>query len=208
MKKKLIIIIVIILLILFVPIRTKYKDGGTVEYKALTYRIFKWNILNEDGSYYVSKDIYFFPNNFHKYEYYVPIITPNVSISYNDEVVDAMVYSYHWSKIYGEEVRYEIGDGSLEELELKESLAVDSGATLTFNTEYGIEDVEYSLYNESGSETVYNGLYYDQITQTLSLPNLEHGEYIIKFKLYNDEEDEDYALYAFKITTSNPDEEE
>lgn len=40
MKKKLIIVMVIvILLILLVPIPIHLKDGGTVEYKALTYKI-------------------------------------------------------------------------------------------------------------------------------------------------------------------------
>lgn len=48
MKKKMIIaIIVIILLILLVPISNYLKDGGTVEYKALTYKIIKVRALNE-----------------------------------------------------------------------------------------------------------------------------------------------------------------
>lgn len=42
MKKKVIIIsVVIILLILLFPIRNQLKDGGTVEYKALVYKVSK-----------------------------------------------------------------------------------------------------------------------------------------------------------------------
>ena len=204
MKKKIIIIVIVLLLILFVPIRIKHKDGGTVEYRALTYRIFKWNKLNPDGSYYVSKDIYIFPNNFHEFEYYEPIVTPNVVISYNEESIDANVYAYNWSKLSGEEIRYDVSDGSIDEVEFTTSLNVESNATLKFESEYGIEEVEYSLYNDSGEE-LYNGLYYDQITQTLTLPNLEYGDYIVKFKLYNEE---DYAMYTFKMTVNNPNEEE
>lgn len=40
MKKKVIIILVaIILLVLLFPIRNQLKDGGTVEYKALVYKV-------------------------------------------------------------------------------------------------------------------------------------------------------------------------
>ncbi len=55
MKKKIwipIVIIVAVLAILFVPIpRGVYKDGGTREYTALTYKIVKWNRLTDDGIY-------------------------------------------------------------------------------------------------------------------------------------------------------------
>ncbi len=41
MKKKIIILVVIILLVLLFPVRNQLKDGGTVEYKALVYKISK-----------------------------------------------------------------------------------------------------------------------------------------------------------------------
>lgn len=50
MKKKIIIIgIVLILLVLLVPIPRHLKDGGTVEYQALTYKITKVHSLTENG---------------------------------------------------------------------------------------------------------------------------------------------------------------
>lgn len=50
MKKKVIIaIIVIILLVLLVPVPTRLKDGGTVEYKSLIYTISKVHKLNHNS---------------------------------------------------------------------------------------------------------------------------------------------------------------
>lgn len=46
MKKKIIItVVIIVLLILLVPIPLNLKDGGTVEYKALLYKISKVHSL-------------------------------------------------------------------------------------------------------------------------------------------------------------------
>jgi len=42
MKKKIrIVVIIVLLLILFIPIPIHLKDGGTIEYKALLYKISK-----------------------------------------------------------------------------------------------------------------------------------------------------------------------
>ncbi len=40
-KKGIIILVAIILLVLLFPIRNQLKDGGTVEYKALIYKVSK-----------------------------------------------------------------------------------------------------------------------------------------------------------------------
>lgn len=66
MKKKIWIPIVVFisLAILFIPIPTGvYKDGGTREYTALTYKIVDWNRLTGDSIYDKTK-VYFFPYNF------------------------------------------------------------------------------------------------------------------------------------------------
>lgn len=41
MKKKIIIVISILILLLLFPIRNQLKDGGTVEYKAILYKVSK-----------------------------------------------------------------------------------------------------------------------------------------------------------------------
>ena len=64
----------ILILILFLPIpRGTYKDGGTKDYAALTYRIVVWNRLSakggENGSAeefqtYHKTSVFWFPDNF------------------------------------------------------------------------------------------------------------------------------------------------
>lgn len=51
MKKKILIVIaVVVLLILLIPIPMKLYDGGTIEYKALTYKISKVHRLNDKST--------------------------------------------------------------------------------------------------------------------------------------------------------------
>lgn len=65
MKKKVWIPILCLILVLFVPIPTgNYKDGGTREYTALTYKIVKWNHITADAGGYNKLKIYPFPMNF------------------------------------------------------------------------------------------------------------------------------------------------
>lgn len=50
MKKKIIIVaIIIILLVLLIPIPRRLKDGGTIEFKALTYKVAKVHKLNNNS---------------------------------------------------------------------------------------------------------------------------------------------------------------
>lgn len=65
MKKKVIIAVVAILaLVLFFPVPFQsYDDGGTREFKALTYKIVKWNRMQADDLCYNSTRFYFFPKN-------------------------------------------------------------------------------------------------------------------------------------------------
>jgi len=66
MKKKIWIplVIAILLAILVIPIPTGvYKDGGTREYTALTYKIVDWKHLTGD-TLYEKTQVYFFPHNF------------------------------------------------------------------------------------------------------------------------------------------------
>lgn len=68
MKKKVWIWIlagVLLLAVLFTPIPTGvYKDGGSREYTALTYKIVDWNRITGDSAVYDETKLYLFPNNF------------------------------------------------------------------------------------------------------------------------------------------------
>lgn len=67
MKKKVWLVVlaaVLLVAVLFAPIpKSPYKDGGTREYAALTYKVVDWNRLTTDGIYEATK-VYWFPNNF------------------------------------------------------------------------------------------------------------------------------------------------
>lgn len=71
-KRNIIITIIIVLLLLFTPIVQRYKDGGTVTFTALTYKIISWNQLpTYDGKEHKTGiEFYFFPNNFLDLDYY------------------------------------------------------------------------------------------------------------------------------------------
>ena len=76
MKKKIIAVaaVILILLVLFLPIQHgTYRDGGTKDYGALTYRIVVWNRLTDgtdaDGAAgemhtYHKTCVYWLPDNF------------------------------------------------------------------------------------------------------------------------------------------------
>ena len=61
-----ILIIILLFIICLIPMPVYYKDGGTVTYTAIFYKIIKWNTLGgKQGT-----EIHVFPNNFHRLEYY------------------------------------------------------------------------------------------------------------------------------------------
>lgn len=59
MKKKIIIIVCIILMVMLIPIKLHLKDGGTVEYKSVIYKISKVHRLIDNG-YDIGTEIYIF----------------------------------------------------------------------------------------------------------------------------------------------------
>ena len=69
MKKKLwipIIAVVVLLAILVIPVTATYDDGGTREYKALTYKVVEWNnrVTTDGEVVHGETKVYFFPDNF------------------------------------------------------------------------------------------------------------------------------------------------
>ena len=63
-KKRKKLLILLIILILCLPIRYRYKDGGTVSYKAILYSYTIYHRLKEDESYYTGREFLIFPFNF------------------------------------------------------------------------------------------------------------------------------------------------
>ena len=65
MKKKLLLLIIPLILILFTPVPSPvYKDGGTRAYTALTYKIVRWQRLQNNGEIFKKTKVYPIPLNF------------------------------------------------------------------------------------------------------------------------------------------------
>lgn len=62
-KRKKLLILLIILFLCF-PLSYRYKDGGTVSYKAILYSYTIYHSLEGDGSYYKGREFLIFPFNF------------------------------------------------------------------------------------------------------------------------------------------------
>lgn len=73
MKKKIVIIgiTVVVFVILVFPIKVQYKEGGTIMYNSLTYKIIVWNALMGENEIKTGTEVHLFPNNFHDYAYYL-----------------------------------------------------------------------------------------------------------------------------------------
>lgn len=198
-------IIIGILLILFVPIKFQYRDGGSVEYRAIAYRFFKWNKLMDDGNYYNAENLHWFPNNFNSLEYYEPIHSPLVTVSTNNQEVTCTKGMFQWSKTVDGENIMLIADvfTSAVHWNYNDMLTITDDNIVKINTPYYISNVKYTEYKEEYINDDFDyvrpdflDINYDSQNKTVALSNLETGTYIITFTIHNDK---DYADYAFKV---------
>jgi len=202
-------VIIGILLILFVPIKFQYRDGGSVEYRAIAYRFFKWNKLMDDGNHYNAENLHWFPNNFHSLEYYEPIHSPLVTVSTNDQEVTCTKGMFHWSKTVDGEKIMLIADvfTSPVHWNFNDMLTVTDDNIVKINTSYNVSNVKYAEYKEEYINDDYDyvrpdftEINYDSQNKFVDVSNLETGAYIITFTIRNDK---DYADYAFKVEVKN-----
>ena len=63
-KKRKKIFIILLILVLFFPITYRYKDGGTVSYKAILYSYTKYHRMEEYESYFTGREFLVFHFNF------------------------------------------------------------------------------------------------------------------------------------------------
>lgn len=63
-KKRKKLFILLLLLVLLCPITYRYKDGGTVSYKAILYSYTIYHRLEVDESYHIGREFLVFPFNF------------------------------------------------------------------------------------------------------------------------------------------------
>ena len=64
-KKRILIPLIVLLAVLLIPLPLRLKDGGTVTYNAVLYRVVVWHALNEAdvGGYKTGVEVHIFPKN-------------------------------------------------------------------------------------------------------------------------------------------------
>lgn len=189
--------VIFILAILFVPMKFQYMDGGTIEYKSLSYKYIKWHRIRHNQQFYEGTDIYWFPNNMKQLEYYAPIEIPIVTVSnLNDEII-CNSGSYNWSKKIGKEEKRELG-ASLDPIEMnyKDELVLIENKEVKIKTKYPVSNIMYTEYKENEISPIYNAIDFERYSKTLDLKKLQKGTYIFKFTITNNANE---AHYSFKV---------
>lgn len=188
--KKMIIVLIFILIILLFPIKLQYKDGGTTEYKSLTYRIIKWHRLDDyyENGYKTGTEVHFFPNNFKPIDYFIEVKPPRFSLLYNDTFYLSEVLSYHWKNEYHEVIAD--SSGPLD-ISYKKIMEVKQNNIIHYGTYLDITKVE--LYNEK--ELLDYKVEFNNRDEIVKVPDLE-GTYIMVFYYKCSEGN---VSYAFKL---------
>ncbi len=190
-KKKIIIIVVILLLIILViPVKLHHKDGGTIEYKSLTYKIIKWHRLDEyyDTGYKTGTEVHFFPNNFKSIDYFDEVKPPRFSLIYNDNLFLSQVLSFQWKNEYNSVIADSSGP---IDIEYKEIINVNKNDELHYGTFLPITSIK--LYDEKG--IVDYNVEFNNDNEIIKIPNLDGNYYLeVYYKC-----PEGYVHYAFKL---------
>ena len=198
-------VVIAILAILFVPQKRYVNDGGSIEYRAIAYKYIKWNILRDDGNYYISNDLHWFPNNLYSLEYYKPIEIPNIKASVDNQQILCNEGSFQWSKTVDGQNIMTIGDSFTNPVYMiyKDSLIVTNDNIVKIDTSYNISNVKYTEYkeeyanSENNSENpIFSNMDYNSEEKSIDLKDLINGSYIISFTISNNK---DYAEYSFKV---------
>lgn len=189
-RKVIIIITILILIILVVPIKFHYMDGGTIEYKSLTYQIIKWHKLDDyyENGYKMGTEIHFFPNNFKSIDYFDEVKPPRFALIYKDNRYLSEVLSYHWSNKY----KFVIADFSEPtDIKYNEVINVNRNDELHYGIYLPITSIK--LYDENG--IVDYDVEYSNDDEMVRVPNLI-GNYFLQL-YYTCPEGK--VRYVFKI---------
>ena len=189
MRKKIIIILIVFLILIF-PIRLQYKDGGTIEYRSLTYRIIKWHALDDyyESGFKTGTDFYLFPNNFKSIDYFYDVKPPRFPLMYNNEIYLSNVLSYCWHNSYKAICVDTLGP---TDIKYNKTINVEPATMLKYGIAMDISEIE--LFNKDG--VVDYKVEYDNENEYIKVPDLI-GEYylLIHYKC-----SEGSVGYSFKI---------
>ena len=198
MKKRWwILIIVVFVISLFVPIKRVYRDGGTVEYSTVLYKVIKWNRIRRNEENKTGTEIYWFPRNLHSLEYYDPPRPESIAICNGNEFVVANIGSYQWSKKVGGKTQY-INAFAISplDMEYKKTLQIVKGNDVKADLLTNVTQIKTYQYNGKEAEIIDNKLEYDQEKQTINVGVLEKGINIIELFVENGNNE---VRYSFRI---------
>ncbi len=190
MKKKYIIILFILLFILLFPIKFHYKDGGTIEYRSLTYKIIKWNSLDEysDNGVKTGTEIHFFPYNFKPIDYFREVRPPRFSLIYKDKKYYSNLLSYCWKNDYKALCVDTLGP---EDLNYKSIIEVDKNEIMNYGLFIPVSYI--NLIDENGKSI--DKVEYNNELETIKVPNVTGIYYLeVYYKC-----DEGSVSYSFKL---------
>lgn len=199
MKKRWwILIIIAVVLILIFPIKNVYRDGGTVEYSAILYKVIKWNRIRVYEENKTGTEVYFFPKNLHSLEYYDPPRPDAIAIHGENSSVVANIGTYQWSKEVDGTTLYinACGLGALG-MEYKDTLQTVQAGSVKINGLIATPTkIKGYKYDSDEAREIENQLKYDETTQTINMAELDKGTYIIELYV---KQGQNEVYYSFKL---------
>lgn len=197
-KKIYIAIIIIVLIILLFPLKEKYYDGGSTEYKSLTYRLIKYHKITEELE---EKYIEGIKLDIFKINVLNTIdeekINPKIlTISSN---INKISMSRGTNSIYFPELGIGIESDTISPLEFEynESLISKKGEQLIIENliPYQINNIE--IYSSENKEKLSFEIEYNEESQTIKAPENE-GNYILILECQSSHIK---STYSFKLET-------
>lgn len=190
MKKKIVIVILVLIVLLF-PIRTQYKDGGTIEYKALLYRVIKWHNLdnNYDDNIRTGTEFHLVPMNFKPIDYFMNTSPQRLELYYNEEKYYASTLSYNWCNEYENCTSRDVL--LVKEVEFNDAIEVSNGDTIKMYGPLKVRSISVykdMLDNKYDYDIEYNDEY-------LKVPN-EKGNYAFIVQM---DDGKNNVEYLFKV---------
>lgn len=197
-KKIYIAITIIILIILLFPLKEKYYDGGSIEYKSLTYKLVKYHKITEELEEKYIEGIK------------LDIFKINVLNTIDEEKINPKVLtissksnsismSRGTNSIYFPELEIGIESDTISPLEFEynESLISKKGEQLIIENliPYQINNIE--IYSSENKEKLSFEIEYNEESQTIKAPENE-GNYILILECQSSHIK---STYSFKLET-------
>lgn len=194
---KISIFMLFIFIILIFPIKIVYKDGGTIEFKALLYKYIIWNSMDDDyeNGYKTGEDFYFFPLNLHDLDYYREPKPYSLyfKLENSETEVKAKTGSYCWtSKENVLNKNICVDKISPAEMNYREVLNVKANEKIIMTTENANIN-KVSLYSVSEEKNIEDSVKFYEEEKYLLVPELE-GEYLLIISASFDEGNVGYSL--------------